>query len=245
MSEAGRLYPPEGLPPLGPPAWPSPPSPPPPRKPRRWIPVLVAGVVAVAVGAVVAIAQVAGDDRDADAPSRSTTDFGEPPRASGEVPQRTAPTGSIDGNAFSDPQGTYTITLGPEWTEAPSAMVAEVETWAVGDPDGQFTPNVNVLTQDAPGLDLEEYMEASVASLGSIDGEVIDHAFVTGPSGRSLGLMEYVAQPPGVRTELHFIATFDLRDGTAVVATYTATTDQFDEVRPSVEPYLLTLAATG
>jgi hypothetical protein len=182
----------------------------------------VFGALAVAIGAGMAIAQLAGDDDNADAPPRS-----------------------VAGNSFTDPQGTYTMSIGPEWTDLPSTMVAEVETWAVGDPDAGFTPNVNVLTQDAPGMDREEYMELSVASLESIDAELVEHAFVTGPNGGSLGLMEYIAQPPGVSGDLHFIAVFDLRDGTAIVATYTASLERFDELRAAVEPYLLTLEATG
>jgi hypothetical protein len=229
MSEAGRPYPPEGLPPLGPPAWPAAPPPPPPPGPRWWRAVVAIGVLAVAIAAVVTIALVAGDDDDdrgADAPSRPA---------------------ATDGDAFTDPQGSYTLTLGPEWTDLPSTMVAEIETWAVAEGDSGFTPNVNVnvLTQDAPDMDGDEYMDLTLESLASIDGEVIDHAFVTGSSGRSLGLLEYVAQPPGVNTDLHFIAVFDLQGATAVVATYTATPEQFDELRASVEPYLLTLEAAG
>jgi hypothetical protein len=204
--------------------------------------------VAAAIAAGVAVAQLAGDDGDgdADAPRRSTTvPLGGTADTNRPSPTRTAAAAPSDGEVFTDPQGTYTITLGPDWTKLPSAMVAEVETWGVADAAGGFSPNVNVLTQDAPGMDPDEYMRVSLAGLESIDGELLDHAFVVGPTGASLGLIEYTAQFSGSPVDLHFLAVFDLRDGTAIVGTFTATPDRFDELWPAVEPYLLTLRALG
>ena len=42
-------------------------------------------------------------------------------------------------------------------------MVAEVEVWFVAEPDAGFVPNVNVLTQAIPAMELEEYLDLSVA----------------------------------------------------------------------------------
>jgi hypothetical protein len=196
----------------------------------------------------VAVAQRAGgdDDRAADAPRRSTTVPAQrPPRTTVDTPERTAPPNPSDGDVFTDPEGSYTITIGPGWIDLPSTFVAEVETWGVADAGDGFTPNVNVLTQEVPDMDQDDYMELSLDSLATIDGEMIDQAFVTGPHGNSLGLIEYVAQPQGVRSELHFVGVFDVRDGTAVVGTFTAPQDRFEELWPAVEPYLLTLQATG
>jgi hypothetical protein len=142
-----------------------------------------------------------------------------------------------------DPQGTYTITVGPDWTEQPSAVVKEVENWVVAPPEDGFAPNVNVLTQAAPGMDLKQYMDFSAKHLGAL--ELIDSSTVRGTNGNTLGLVEYsgvVPTAPG-RT-LHFLATVDVRNGQAVVATFTAPDDSFDLEREDVEPYLLTLNAT-
>ena len=63
----------------------------------------------------------------------------------------------------------------------------------------------------------------------------------------NLGMIEYEGVIPGLADDrsLHFLATFDVRDGVAVVATLTTVNDAtFDALRPIVEPFLRSLQAT-
>ena len=70
----------------------------------------------------------------------------------------------VDGKAFVDPQGTYLISIGSDWVEQPGAFVKEVEAWVIAEPADGFAPNVNVLTQDAPGMSVAEYLDFSLMS---------------------------------------------------------------------------------
>ena len=151
----------------------------------------------------------------------------------------------VDGKAFVDPQGTYTITIGSDWVQQPGAFVKEIESWAIAEPADGFGSNVNVLTQDAPGTSLAEYLELSLKSMGELD--VIEQRIITGSNGNDLGMIEYEGVIPGLADDrsLHFLATFDVRDGVAVVATLTTVNDAtFDALRPIVEPFLRSLQAT-
>jgi len=145
------------------------------------------------------------------------------------------------GTPFVDPQNTYTITVGPDWKQQPSAVVKEIENWTVAPSEDGFAPNVNVLTQAAPGMDLAEYMDFSAKHVGGI--KLIDSSTVDGTNGNKLGLLEF-AGTFGTNRALHSLATVDVRNDQAVVATFTAPEDAFAGERPDVQPYLLTLQAT-
>jgi hypothetical protein len=149
---------------------------------------------------------------------------------------------TASGATFTDPQGTYVITVGPDWDEKPGVVVSEVENWIVAPPVGGFAPNVNVVTQAAPGMDLTQYIDFSVGHLGGF--ELIDSSTIDGSHGNKLGLLEYSGvSPNGPQTPLHFLATVDVRDGRAIVATFTAPEPVFAQERVGVEPFLRTLQA--
>lgn len=150
----------------------------------------------------------------------------------------------VDDESFTDPQGSYTITIDGNWSVLPGTFVREIEAWAVAAPVEGFTSNLNVLTQDTLGADLDEYLTLSVENLGGL--ELIDVTTVTGVKGNELGLLEYSGVLPGAPSDqpLHFLATVDVRDGVAVVATLTTTPEAFARLRPEIEPFLLTLQAT-
>lgn len=149
---------------------------------------------------------------------------------------------STDGGEFTDPDGDDTITVGSEWTATPAGAVGDgTEAWAVASPGNEFTSNVNVLSQPAPGLDLASYLEASVENTGTF--EVIDQATVTGENGNELGLLEFAGPVAGSDLELHFLAVVDVTDGTAVLATLSTLEENFEALRSSVEPFMLTLQA--
>ena len=147
------------------------------------------------------------------------------------------------GETFEDPEGSYEIEVDPDWEAHHGEIVAEVEGWVVAPPQDGFAPNVNVLTQRAPGMDLSEYLDVSAEQGSAIisDFELVTSDVVQGTESE-LGLLEYTGTQNGL--ELHFLATVAVRDGTAVVATFTAPPDVFDALRSEIEPYLLTLRAT-
>jgi hypothetical protein len=201
--------------------------------------VLVAGI-----GAVVAIAQ-AGSGSGSPAQSTVAAAPTAPPATTASLPVRTAPPVPADGVAFTDPHGTYTMTIGAAWTDISSRMAGGTKAWAVTDDSPDLTATVNVVTQAAPGLDLDAVMATSASSLLAIGGDVLDRSDVTAPDGARLGTMRYLATPAGAPGPLEFLAVFDVRGGAAVVGTLTATPDSFAAVSSDVEPYLLTLRATG
>jgi hypothetical protein len=181
------------------------------------------------------LASACGDD-DAATASR-------PDQSSDVVPESTI-VETDAGDVYRDPQGTYTITIGSDWTETSGAMVQEIESWAVAPPSDGFADNVNVLTQAAQGLDLEQYMDLSSQNLGGLD--LIEQSTIEGTNGNELGLLEYEGVPAGAPSDrpLHFLATVAVQDGQAVVATLSASADTFEARRSSVEPFLRTLQAT-
>jgi hypothetical protein len=143
------------------------------------------------------------------------------------------------GELFQDPQSTYTMEIDPSWTKAPGTLVEEIEVWKVGRSVDGFTPNVNVLTQQAPNLDLEEYVELSRDSADGAGFDLVEVTIVEGANGQPLGVMEYTGRQGA--HELHWLGVFALKDDRAVVATLTAPPDTFDELVIDVRPLLLTL----
>jgi hypothetical protein len=92
-------------------------------------------------------------------------------------------------DVFVDPQGSYTMSISTGWRSLAGVFVKEIEGWAIGETPEGFTPNVIVLTQDAPGMDLASYLEFSAQNLGGLD--LIEKAMTTGTNGNELGLLEY------------------------------------------------------
>ncbi|MGD9792830.1 MAG: hypothetical protein AB7V43_05055 [Acidimicrobiia bacterium] len=177
--------------------------------------------------------------------SSSTTN----PGSTSPGPSSPRPSGSTavgvgdasDGTEFTDPDGTYTITLGPDWTEAPNRAVKEVEQWVVADVKNGFAPNVNVLTQDVGDMSLEDYIDLSVRQMTALD--IIDSTVIDIGGGDQLGRIEY-AGTLGTGTNrraLHFLALFMVADGEAVVATLVTGENEFDKLSAAHEPYLRTL----
>ena len=143
---------------------------------------------------------------------------------------------TLAGEVFVDPQGTYTMTIAPDWSEITDRPAPEVEAWRVaGEQDG-FVANVNVLSQQVDGLDLERYLELSAENIG--DFEQTGSEIVTGANGNQLGVLEYQATD----SDIHYLGVVSVENDVAVVATLSAVdAEQLAELRPRVEPYLLTL----
>jgi hypothetical protein len=86
-------------------------------------------------------------------------------------------------------------------------------------------------------------MDLSVGHLGGL--KLIDSSTIVGTHGNKLGLLEYSGVlPTGPDQPLHFLATVDVRNDQAIVATFTAPEAVFAQERSDVEPYLQTLQAT-
>jgi hypothetical protein len=98
----------------------------------------------------------------------TVTPIGTPPPGTSTLGCAGSPASSSDplqdGTPFSDPQGSYEIAVDRDWDPAHGTIVAEVEFWFVAEPDDAFAPNVNVLTQAVPGMDLQGYLDGCCTS---------------------------------------------------------------------------------
>jgi hypothetical protein len=211
---------------------------------RRWL-AAVAMAASVAVGFAGCGGDGSTDRRAAESPPVLTATV--PPSTStststgsGGGPSTGGVPGAID---TTDPQGTYTMQISPDWVDASGALVKEIESWYVSPADGTFRNNVNVLTQDTQGMDLQEYMDYSASHLGGL--ELLSSRVVTGAFGQELGILDYSGILPGAPVPLHALATVAVAGGEAAVATLTTTLDTFAGERAANERYLLTLEKTG
>jgi hypothetical protein len=147
------------------------------------------------------------------------------------------------GTTYNDPEGTYAIQVDPAWEIQVGAVAQGVEVWFLGPAEGDFRPNMNVLTQAAPGMSLADYTTASVANAPSLiaDFKVVSEAQIQS-SGGSLEVLEYTGSAQG--RQLHFLAVFGVRSDRAIVATLTTGAATFATWRTTVELYLRTLRLT-
>ena len=147
------------------------------------------------------------------------------------------------GTTYNDPEGAYAIQVDSSWEIQVGTVAQGVEVWLLGPAEGDFRPNLNVLTQAAPGMSLADYTTASIANAPSLiaDFKVVSEAQIQG-SGGSLEVLEYTGTAQG--RQLHFLAVFGVHSDRAIVATLTTGGATFATWRPSVEPFLRTLRLT-
>jgi hypothetical protein len=144
------------------------------------------------------------------------------------------------GTTYQDPERAYTIQVDPTWESNVGGFAQGIEIWFIGPPENGFRPNVNLLTQSAPGLSLADYTAASIRSAPAL---ISEFSLVTSSQlGSDLELMEYTGTTQG--KALHFLAVFGVHADRAVIATLTAPSDSFPNWRPRIEPYLRTLRLT-
>jgi hypothetical protein len=97
-----------------------------------------------------------------------------------------------NGTPFSDPQGSLRdrgrSRLGPSARHDRRGSGI----WLVAEPDDAFAPNVNVLTQAVPGMDLQGYLDLSVANapMQMADFALVGRDVIEGTTDE-LGVMEY------------------------------------------------------
>ena len=152
------------------------------------------------------------------------------------------PLSPAGGVAFVDPQGKYTIDVSSDWEARPGAILDPKEVWFVAAPDGGFRPNMNILDQEVPLVDLSTLMDASVEQLAA-QFEVVDDWITTGTNGNQLGFVEYTGSldSGGQKVAAHFLATMSLNKTTAVIATFASSESTFEDLYPMIESYMLTL----
>ena len=148
--------------------------------------------------------------------------------------------GQSIGTTYNDPEGAYAIQVDPAWEIQVGGGTQGVEVWFVGPFEADFRPNVNLLTQAAPGVSLEQYAQVSIANAPQFisDFALVSQAQMDGPGGR-LAMFEYTGSYQG--RQLHFLAYFGMKNDKAVVATLTTPPTSFASWRGSIEPYLKTL----
>jgi hypothetical protein len=149
--------------------------------------------------------------------------------------------GQSIGTTYNDPEGTYAIQVDPAWELQVGGVAQGIEVWFLGPAESDFRPNVNVLTQTAPGVSLDQYAQVSVTNAPQFisDFALVAQSQLDGPSGR-LGLLEYTGSYQG--RQLHFLAYFGVRNDRAVVATLTTPPISFASWRSAIEPYMKTLS---
>ena len=149
--------------------------------------------------------------------------------------------GQSIGTRYDDPEGTYAFQVDPAWELQVGGVAQGIEVWFLGPAEAGFRPNVNVLTQAAPGLSLDQYAQVSIANAPQFisDFALVAQSQVDVPGGR-LGILEYTGSYQG--RQLHFLAYFGVRSDRAVVATLTAPPISFASWRGAIEPFMKTLS---
>ena len=153
-------------------------------------------------------------------------------------------TAAVSGARFADPAGAYTIMVAGGWLRVPSSLVGDGVVWWIDKPVNDFAPNVNVTTQQTPGVDLGGYLRSSEAGMSGMT--VLQHRLIRTPDGRTLGELEYAGVDPSgsSKARMHFLAVFDVAGGRTVLATLTTPDDAtFSQRRAAAEPFRATLHA--
>lgn len=145
------------------------------------------------------------------------------------------------GTTYNDPEGAYVIQVDPAWEIQVGGLAQGIEVWYVGPVEADFRPNLNLLTQSAPGVNLDQYAQVSVANAPSFipDFALVGQSQIDAPGGR-LGVLEYTGSYQG--RQLHFLAYYGVKNDRAVVATLTTPPISFASWRGAIEPYLKTLS---
>jgi len=147
------------------------------------------------------------------------------------------------GTLFRDPDGTYAMEIDDGWTPQRDGVAADSEAWRVGASDpGQFQPSVVVVTYDTPGADLSEFLGDSAQSLERLPNtEVIDLEIIDGTFDE-LAVLEFSHTRAG--HDLQFVQIAATNGEVIITALFAAAVDDFEKLRPEVEPLLHTLRAT-
>ena len=137
--------------------------------------------------------------------------------------------------SFSDPNGHYELAIGPDWEQRGSPDEVST-TWAVAPATAEgFPPNVVVGSVPTLDFTLDDFLEPGLS-----DG----HAVVeTTRVDDSRAIVVYRTE--SARFGLVYVLTVaHMSAGRVVQGNFGATEAKFDELRPEIEPLLLTLSRT-
>lgn len=144
---------------------------------------------------------------------------------------------SVSTRLFTDPDGTYTITIPDEWV-AFTETGPGIEAWVVS--SGAEPAGVDISTLRTTKESVDDFMqdEGNRQNPALEDLTYLNTEVVTTAQGE-VGIIEYTGIGRG--TPLHLLGFVVIKGTTAIVATFTAPTAIFEEVRLAVEPFLMTL----
>jgi hypothetical protein len=161
--------------------------------------------------------------------------------AAATAPAQTLPAGKL----FTDPQGVYTLTIGKKWV--PYKDKSKGDVWFIDAPDGDFRPNVNVVTEDltgpAQGISLETYMQLSAANLKKAGYTIARQGTVRGTNSAHLGAIEYTGDPLKRNKTIRFLAVVDISQTEAAVVTLSSDPKAYTQHRIAAQPYMVTIKA--
>jgi hypothetical protein len=206
------------------------------------------GKLVLAVGLLVAVALVAAGvfyaviyRQDlADAPPGPTTEApaDNVATSSTEPPPPTSPGGTV----FTDPRGSYSLEIDPDWRPL-EAGAAGVEAWHVGGDEGGIRDNLHVVTDSASGMstveDAVEYIRNQLGQQRNRTVTIEDETFLTSTEGRSVGRLTFTNVAGGRETRQRTYVQLGPRR--MLLLTVTVLPSRADEVFDAVEPYALTL----
>ena len=165
--------------------------------------------------------------------SKRETSEGPPQRAEADEP-------ALDGVAFTDPGGHYTLTVSPDWEPRHGIVSEGIEVWLVAEAEGNSVPTVNVVTENVTGMSLGDYVELSISSAPNLIAgfELLSRHLVTGSAGQELAVLEYSG------ADLEYLVVIAMGPDGAVLVTLAAPPDRFARIRGTAYPYMLTLQPT-
>ncbi|MBM3676445.1 MAG: hypothetical protein FJW96_00970 [Actinobacteria bacterium] len=142
---------------------------------------------------------------------------------------------------FVDPERTYELMIESTWEPRHGVLKKGAELWIVDTDRSGFLANVNILTLKVPAtITLRQYLDASVKSgPKALEGLKSIRATIQQGTRSRLAVWGYTSRQNGRR--LRHVGVSAVRNGRAIVATFTATPRDFELLRKDVTQSLLTL----
>lgn len=202
-----------------------------------------ASAVAVALALALSACSASGGGKDASSATTATTDAKATTTEAAEETTTTRATTTTEadtGDVFRNAKAGYEISIGPDWEAAETQGQAD-QVWYVAPATADFRANVNVLIQPRGGKDLADYRTDTQDSLDSSleNAELLRSVLREDDDGTERDLFEFTGSSNGL--DLHFFATTVISGDTFVLATFSTTADQWDELSPDVVDHLVTL----
>jgi predicted Zn-dependent protease len=160
----------------------------------------------------------------------------EPEAAPSSEPSAAA-TGGTQVETFVDEEAGFAIDVPADWEVDGEAQGVAVRALPPQEETG-FADNLTVIVDDTATGTAEQYVDAALSSTPEL---VDDFAVVRREEEDGLGLFEFTASAQG--SPLHVLVGVVVVEGTAYVASYTATEETYDEHRQAAEQAVRSLRA--